>query len=75
MDDPGPPKSSLNDSTKTTIGVLVAMAVVLIVAGIGIATGTIDAELFAVIVAMSVLTTLVVPPVLRRLAAPAPAEP
>lgn len=38
MDDPGPPKSSLNDSTKTTIGVLVAMAVVLIVAGIGIAT-------------------------------------
>ncbi|MGI8806687.1 MAG: hypothetical protein ACR2KK_02310 [Acidimicrobiales bacterium] len=38
MDDPGPPKSSLNDSTKTTIGVLVAMAVVLIAAGIGIAT-------------------------------------
>lgn len=38
MDDPGPPKSSLNDSTKTTIGVLVAMVVVLIVAGIGIAT-------------------------------------
>ena len=38
MDDPGPPKSSLNDSTKTTIGVLVALAVVLVVAGIGIAT-------------------------------------
>jgi len=38
MDDPGPPKSSLNDSTKTTIGVLVAMAIVLVVAGIGIAT-------------------------------------
>lgn len=40
----------------------------IIVAGIGAATGTIDAELFAVIVAMSVLTTLIVPPVLRRLA-------
>jgi hypothetical protein len=38
MDDPGPPKSSLSDSTKTTIGVLVALAVVLVVAGIGIAT-------------------------------------
>ncbi len=40
----------------------------IIVAGIGAATGTIDAELFAVIVSMSVLTTLIVPPVLRRLA-------
>ncbi|MGI8730914.1 MAG: cation:proton antiporter [Solirubrobacteraceae bacterium] len=40
----------------------------IIVAGIGAATGTIDAELFAVIVTMSVLTTLIVPPALRRLA-------
>ncbi len=39
MDDDGPRKPGrLNDSTKTTIGVLVAMVVVLIVAGIGIAT-------------------------------------
>jgi hypothetical protein len=38
MDDAGRPKSSLTDSTKTTIGVLVAMVVVLVVAGIGIAT-------------------------------------
>lgn len=37
MDDPGPLKSS-SDSTKTTVGVLVALVVVLIVAGIGIAT-------------------------------------
>jgi len=40
----------------------------IIVAGIGNATGTIDAERFAIIVARSVLTTLLVPPVLRRLA-------
>ena len=33
----------------------------------------IDAQLFAIIVAMSVLTTLLVPPVLRRLATPEPA--
>ncbi len=44
MDDAGPPgipgqkAGRFDDSTKTTIGVLVAMAVVLIVAGIGIAT-------------------------------------
>ncbi len=46
MDDAGPKKTGpfndstgpFNDSTKTTIGVLVAMVVVLIVAGIGIAT-------------------------------------
>jgi hypothetical protein len=42
MDDPERPaggrKSSLTDSTKTTIGVLVALSVILVVAGIGIAT-------------------------------------
>jgi len=38
MNDAGPPKTGrFNDGTKTTIGVLVAMVVVLIVAGIGIA--------------------------------------
>jgi Kef-type K+ transport system membrane component KefB len=47
----------------------------IIVAGIGNATGTIDAELFAIIVAMSVLTTLAVPPVLRRLSTPTQAAP
>lgn len=40
----------------------------IIVAGIGAAEGVIDAELFAVIVGMSLVTTLVVPPVLRALA-------
>jgi hypothetical protein len=39
MDDDDLPKSSsLNDSTKTTIAVLIALVVVLIVAGIGVAT-------------------------------------
>ena len=38
MDDDGAPKSSMTDSTKTTIGVLVALVAVLIVAGIGVAT-------------------------------------
>ena len=38
MDDAGTPKSSWNDSTKTTVGILVALVVVLIVAGIGVAT-------------------------------------
>ena len=51
------------------VGMVPRGEVGIIVAGIGNATGTIDAELFAVIVAMSVLTTLLVPPVLRRLAA------
>ncbi len=40
----------------------------IIVAGIGATAGVVDEELFAVIVGMSILTTLVVPPVLRRLA-------
>jgi Kef-type K+ transport system membrane component KefB len=38
----------------------------IIVAGIGSSTGVISDELFAVIVGMSVLTTLLVPPLLRR---------
>lgn len=38
MDDVDPPKSSWNDSTKTTVGVLVALVVVLVVAAIGVAT-------------------------------------
>jgi hypothetical protein len=37
-DDDAPQSSSLNDSTKTTIAVLIALVVVLIVAGIGVAT-------------------------------------
>jgi Kef-type K+ transport system membrane component KefB len=39
----------------------------IIVAGIGSTAGVIDAELFAVIVGMAVLTTLIAPPTLKRL--------
>ena len=56
------------DATFVGVGMVPRGEVGIIVAGIGNATGTIDGELFAVIVAMSVLTTLLVPPVLRRLA-------
>ena len=62
------------DAAFVGVGMVPRGEVGIIVAGIGNATGTIDAELFAVVVAMSVLTTLIVPPVLRRMVvAPAPA--
>jgi Kef-type K+ transport system membrane component KefB len=40
----------------------------IIVTGIGSSLGVIDAQLFAVVVGMSILTTLLEPPVLRRVA-------
>ncbi len=46
----------------------------IIVASIGAANGVIDDELFAVIVGMAVLTTLLVPPILRRLLRGAPGD-
>ncbi|HWC28313.1 MAG TPA: cation:proton antiporter, partial [Solirubrobacteraceae bacterium] len=55
------------DAAFVGVGMVPRGEVGIIVAGIGNVTGTIDAELFAVIVSMSVLTTLLVPPVLRRL--------
>lgn len=51
-----------------TIGMVPRGEVGIIIAGIGASAGVIDAELFAAIVGMSILTTLLVPPVLRRLA-------
>ncbi|HEV7918791.1 MAG TPA: cation:proton antiporter, partial [Solirubrobacterales bacterium] len=45
-----------------------------IVAGIGYANGVIDPRLFAVVVAMSVLTTLVAPYMIRSAAKPAAAS-
>ncbi|MEZ5101676.1 MAG: cation:proton antiporter [Thermoleophilia bacterium] len=50
------------------VGMVPRGEVGIIVAGIAKAEGVIDAELFAVIVGMSILTTLAVPPLLRRLA-------
>lgn len=51
------------------VGMVPRGEVGIIVASIGLAVGAFDEELFAVIVGMSILTTLIVPPVLRRLAA------
>lgn len=53
------------------LGMIPRGEVGIIVAGIGATAGVVDAELFAVIVTMSILTTVLVPPLLRRaLAAP-----
>ncbi len=56
------------DAAFVGVGMVPRGEVGIIVAGIGSATGTIDARMFAIIVAMSVLTTLLVPPLLRVLA-------
>ncbi len=62
------------DALVVGVGMVPRGEVGIIVAGIGRTTGVIDGELFAVIVGMSILTTLVVPPIMRRLVeAPEPA--
>lgn len=50
------------------VGMIPRGEVGIVVAGIGRASGVIGDEIFAVIVGMSVLTTLITPPILRRLA-------
>ena len=50
------------------VGMVPRGEVGIIVAGIGAGAGVIDAQLFAVVVGMSVLTTVLVPPVLSRIA-------
>jgi Kef-type K+ transport system membrane component KefB len=57
------------------VGMVPRGEVGIIVAGIGRAAGVIDDELFAVIVGMSILTTLAVPPLLRALAPTAAERP
>ena len=54
------------DRTRSPLG-MIPRGEVIIVAGIGASAGVIGDELFAVIVAMAVLTTLLAPPALRRL--------
>lgn len=51
------------------IGMVPRGEVGIIVAEIGLVAGAFDAELFAVVVMMSILTTLIAPPLLRRAAA------
>jgi Kef-type K+ transport system membrane component KefB len=55
------------DAAFVGVGMVPRGEVGIIVAGIGRTLGVIDDELFGVIVAMSVVTTLLVPPVLRAL--------
>jgi len=50
-----------------SVGMIPRGEVGIIVAGIGAVAGVVDEQLFAVVVAMSILTTLAIPPVLRRL--------
>lgn len=57
------------EATTVGVGMIPRGEVGIIVAGIGRAEGVISADLFAVIVGMSILTTLMVPPLLRRLVA------
>ena len=56
------------DARIVAVGMVPRGEVGIIVAGIGAAAGVVDGQLFAVIVGMSVLTTLVAPPLLRRAA-------
>jgi Kef-type K+ transport system membrane component KefB len=64
------------DAAFVGVGMVPRGEVGIIVAGIGNTSGVIGNELFAVIVAMSVLTTLAVPPVLRAIARrPSPETP
>jgi len=53
------------------VGMVPRGEVGIIIAGIGATEGVIDGELFAAIVGMSLLTTIVAPPLLRRLLNPA----
>ncbi|HSL65046.1 MAG TPA: cation:proton antiporter [Gaiellaceae bacterium] len=63
------------DAAFVGVGMIPRGEVGIIVAGIARTTGVVGDELFAVIVGMSVLTTLLVPPVLRLLAPPPPPAP
>ena len=55
------------DRRLISVGMVPRGEVGIIVAGIGASAGVVDDELFAVIVGMAVLTTLLAPPALRRL--------
>ncbi|HUP33568.1 MAG TPA: cation:proton antiporter [Gaiellaceae bacterium] len=57
------------------VGMVPRGEVGIIVAGIGRGTGVIDDRLFVVIVGMSILTTLAVPPLLRALSPTGPPQP
>ncbi len=58
-----------HDAKVVALGMVPRGEVGIIVAGIGATAGVVEGQLFAVIVGMSVLTTLLVPPLLRRVLA------
>jgi Kef-type K+ transport system membrane component KefB len=62
-----------SDATVVGLGMVPRGEVGIIVAGIGSAAGVIDAELFALIVGLSIATTVLIPPLLRRALRAAPA--
>jgi Kef-type K+ transport system membrane component KefB len=67
---PGARRLGGREAKIVALGMVPRGEVGIIVAGIGSVSGVVDAELFAAIVGMSIVTTLIVPPFLRRLAAP-----
>jgi len=54
------------DALVVGLGMVPRGEVGIIVAGIGATAGVIEPDLFAVIIGMSIATTLVIPPLLRR---------
>ena len=64
-----------SDARVVALGMVPRGEVGIIIAGIAITEGVIEEQLFAVIVGMSVLTTLLVPPLLRRAVTVSGSEP
>jgi Kef-type K+ transport system membrane component KefB len=67
---PGARRLGGRDAKIVALGMVPRGEVGIIVAGIGEMSGVLDTGLFAAIVGMSILTTLIVPPFLRRLSSP-----
>jgi Kef-type K+ transport system membrane component KefB len=61
-----------DDALVIGLGMVPRGEVGIIVAGIGATAGVVEADLFAVIVGMSIATTLIIPPLLRRALARVP---
>ena len=64
---PGARRLGRRDAAIVALGMVPRGEVGIIVAGIGAMSGVVDERLFAAIVGMSIVTTLIVPPFLRRL--------
>ena len=69
---PGARRLGGREAKIVALGMVPRGEVGIIVAGIGAVSGVVDEQLFAAIVGMSIVTTLIVPPFLRRLAREAP---